>query len=176
MTDEIPKQSKPDAVSNPYRIGDPVVDLAQGRSMVVLGAPDQTVAEWSDENNYDLEGNYANGKLGASPGECVVRCVYVSDIRSEPSKDYTFPASRVALIDAHHADDGRRIADRIIESFVTDLFETAIQNGAEGTLPSPADLNALFDTADGADSEVIDAAESVAKATHGKEEYLAADE
>ena len=172
MTDE--SDATAADVSNPYRIGDPVVDLAQGRAMIVLDAPDETVAEWSDANNYDLEDNYANGKLGASPGECVVRCVYVSDIRSEPSKDYTFPVSRVALIDAHHADDGRRIADRVTESVATALFEAAIQNGAEGSLPSPAAVSALLDAA-GVDDDAREAAESVAKATHGKDEYLAAD-
>jgi hypothetical protein len=109
---------------NPFKIGDPVVDLAQGRPMVVLDAPDETVREWSDRENYDLTDNYANGKLGAIDDEPVVRCVYVSDIRSEPSKDYTFPISRVALIDAHHADDGRRLYDRVAVEVLARAFES----------------------------------------------------
>lgn len=108
-----------------YRIGDPVVDLAQGRPMVVLDVPDQTVAEWSDANGYDLQGNYANGKFDPADDEGVVECVYVSDVRSEPSKSYTFPVSRLALIDAHHADDGRRLYDRVVRDVLERLFTTA---------------------------------------------------
>lgn len=109
---------------NPFKTGDPVVDLAQGRPMVVLDAPDETVREWSDRENYELTENYANGKLDARDDETVVRCVYVSDIRSEPSKDYTFPASRVALIDAHHADGGRRVFDRVAVEVLARAFES----------------------------------------------------
>ena len=105
-----------------YRIGDPVVDLAQGRPMVVLAVPDQTVAEWSDANGYDLQGNYANGKFDPADDEGVVECVYVSDVRSEPSKSYTFPVSRLALIDAHHADDGRRLSDRVVRDTLEALL------------------------------------------------------
>lgn len=122
------------AVQNSYQIGDPVVDLAQGRPMVVLDAPDTTVAEWSDANNYDLEGNYANGKFDPTPTEAVVECVYVSDVRSEPSKSYTFPVSRVCLIDAHHADDGERIAERVRMDVLEALFRACPGEQSQGTL------------------------------------------
>jgi len=92
--------------------------------MIVLEAPDESVQEWSDRENYELAENYANSKLGTRPNEAVVRCVYVSDIRSEPSKDYTFPVSRVALIDAHHADDGRRIFDRVAVEVLAAVFDS----------------------------------------------------
>jgi len=108
-----------------YHVGDPVVDLAQGRPMVVLDAPDLTVSEWSDINDYDLQGNYANSKFDPADDEGVVECVYVSDVRSEPSKTYTFPVSRVALIDAHHADDGRRIYERAVRGVLAAMFAVA---------------------------------------------------
>jgi hypothetical protein len=107
---------------HPFRVGDPVVDLAQGRPMVVLAAPDETVREWSDREGYDLMDNYANSKFSPTPDEPVVECVYVSDVRSEPSKSYTFPVSRCCLIDAHHADDGRRLYERVAR----DVLETLI--------------------------------------------------
>jgi len=129
-TDSEPEHS----IEQPYRVGDPVVDLAQGRPMLVLEAPETTVDEWSAENGYQLMDNYANAKLDTTPGEAVVRCVYLSDIRSEPSKDYTFPTSRVALIDAHHADDGRRIHDRVARDVLEQLFDTAYQSGSDRTL------------------------------------------
>lgn len=93
--------------------------------MIVVDAPDETVAEWSDANDYDLVGNYANSKFQPDPTEGVVECVYVSDVRSEPSKTYTFPVSRVALIDVHHADDGRRLYDRVVVDVLDRLFQTA---------------------------------------------------
>jgi hypothetical protein len=112
-----------------YHIADPVVDLAQGRPMVVVDAPDLTVAEWSDLNDYDLRGNYANGKFDPAPDEAVVECVYVSDVRSEPSKTYTFPVSRVALIDVHHADDGRRLYQRCAVAVLATVFTLAHEQG-----------------------------------------------
>lgn len=103
--------------------------------MVVLEARNQTAAEWSDANNYELAENYANAKLGTDGSDAVVRCAYVSDIRSEPSKDYTFPASRVALIDAHHADDGQRVADRVREDLLADLMASALEFSDDGVSP-----------------------------------------
>ena len=108
--------------ANPYSVGEPVLDCAQGRPMVVVNAPEETVGEWSEREDYDLTENYANSKFGAADEEWVVECVYVSDIRSEPSKTYTFPASRLRLIDVHHADDGRRIWLRVAQEVLVDLF------------------------------------------------------
>lgn len=122
------------SMEQPYHVGDPVVDLAQGRPMLVLESPETTVDEWSAENGYQLMDNYANSKLDTTPSMPVVRCVYLSDIRSEPSKDYTFPASRVALIDAHHADDGRRIHERVQLQVLEELFDAAYRSGSDRTL------------------------------------------
>jgi len=119
----------PDAAENgtvqPYRIGDPVIDLAQGRPMVVVDAPEQDVAGWSEANNYNLLENYANSRFDPKRSEPVVECVYVGNIRNEPSRSYTFPVSRCKLIEVHHADDGRRLADRIAAELVDDILEAA---------------------------------------------------
>lgn len=104
------------------RVADPVMDAAQGRPMVVVATPDETVAEWSERENYDLLDNYANAKFDPDPDEPVVECVYVSDVRSEPSKTYTFPRSRCRLIDVHHADGGRRLFDRVARAVLADVF------------------------------------------------------
>ena len=119
----------PDAVKDdtaqPYRIGDPVIDLAQGRPMVVVNAPQQDVAGWSQANDYNLLENYANSRFDPKRSEPVVECVYVGDIRNEPSRSYTFPVSRCKLIEVHHADDGRRVADRIAATLTEDILEAA---------------------------------------------------
>ena len=146
--------------TNPFRTGDPVMDAAQGRPMVVLNAPNQTAAEWSEANNYDLTGNYANSKFDAVDDEFVVRCAYVSDVRSEPSKDYTFPVSRVRLIDAHHADDGMRVADRVAVDLLERLYGAAIDHDHT---PTVADVAALVAEA-GVDEEVASLGQELAKA------------
>lgn len=122
--------------------------------MVVLEALDKTVSEWSEENQYQLTENYANSKLGTKESEYAVRCVYVSDIRSEPSKDYTFGESRVALIDAHHADGGRRMADRVRADVLADVFQTL---RAED-MNTAVDLLAATLVADGYDADLTDEA------------------
>jgi hypothetical protein len=148
-------------VSTPYHIGDPVMDAAQGRPMVVVDAPEQTVAAWSDANGYDLLDNYANAKFDPAPDEPVVECVYVSDVRSEPSKTYTFPVSRTRLIDAHHADDGRRLADRVRIDLLGDLMAAAAEFSDDGI--SPEAIMAVARHA-GIDDETTDVAREVADA------------
>lgn len=141
-----------------YRIGDPVMDAAQGRAMVVVAAPDQTVAEWSESNNYDLQENYANSKFDPTPEEGVVECVYVSDVRSEPSKTYTFPVSRVKLIDAHHADDGRRLADRVAVQVLESVFDS--MHTCEG-LDAPT-IETVANNIGDIDADVVDEARELA--------------
>lgn len=152
-----------------YRIGDPVMDAAQGRPMVVVATPEETVAEWSDANDYELTENYANAKFDPHPQEPAVECVYVSDVRSEPSKTYTFPASRLRLIDAHHADDGRRVADRVIVDVLEELFDLARVLDEEWSVdPEGFDdaLGKLVANATGIDDDVAGEAIELADVTH----------
>jgi len=160
--DEI--DSKPDdteTVSNPFSVGDPVMDATQGRSMVVLEARDQTVAEWSEANSYDLTDNYGNQKFDVSPDEPVVKCAFTSNVKSEPSRSYTYPVSRVRLIDSHNADDGRRIGDRVVVELLESLFGAALD--ADHTVDASA-VSALAGEA-GVDSELVKEAAEVADAS-----------
>jgi hypothetical protein len=153
-------------VQQPYRIGDPVMDAAQGRAMIVLDAPAQTVAEWSDANGYDLQDNYANGKFDPDADEAVVECVYVSDVRSEPSKTYTFPVSRCRLIDAHHADDGNRVAERVELQLLEQLFGVVRDSDAESI--DVVELIGIAEAA-GVDSGLIRLADELAAAERGEQ-------
>jgi len=160
-TDDEPSDNTPDdAVDQPYQKGDPVLDLTQARPMIVVDAPNQTVDEWSESNGYDLADNYGNGKFDAQPDEAVVECVFLSNVRNEPSKTYTFPVSRVVLIDAHHADDGRRIGDRVVVDLLESLFGAALDY--EHT-PTVADVSALVAEA-GVGDELQSVASELAKA------------
>jgi len=143
----------------PYRVGDPVMDGAQGRPMIVLDAPEESVAEWSERENYDLLDNYANSRFDPTPDEAVVECVYVSDVRSEPTKTYTFPVSRVKLIDAHHADDGRRVYDRVVRDVLEQLF-AATGDAVESELTTAATELFGMDVTDAA-KELADVDETI---------------
>lgn len=147
---------------NEYHVGDPVMDAAQGRAMVVVREPTQTVAEWSEANNYDLQDNYANGKFDPAPEEPAVECVYVSDVRSEPSKTYTFPASRLRLIDVHHADDGRRLYDRVAVDILEAMFAHALDRNED---IEAAWLKELA-VAVGVDADAVDEAWELADVAH----------
>lgn len=141
--------------NQPFRIGDPVMDAAQGRAMVVVAAPDETVAEWSEREGYDLLENYANSKFSPDPTEAVVECAYVSDVRSEPSKTYTFPVSRCVLIDVHHADGGRRLASRVEVELLADMYRSVEGDQDRGTVTFLAEQA-------GVSSDAIDEARELA--------------
>ncbi|MFW6152999.1 MAG: hypothetical protein ACOC42_01430 [Halobacteriota archaeon] len=148
----------------PLKVGDPVMDAAQGRPMVVLETPGETVETWSQANNYDLTDNYGNSKFGVDPDEPVVVSRYVSDVSSDPGKTYTFPRSRLRLIDVHHADDGWRIYDRI----AFDILESMAERYTTHFMM--AEVDDLRRTDLPIDEGVLDAAIEFAKATTPDEE------
>lgn len=105
------------------QIGDVVLDLAQGRPMQIVDRYDGNAADWSEEKDYDLVGNYGNGRLGATEHDAVFSCVYCSSIKSEPSKTYDFPESRLARVEVDHAEeDLERIQYEIRQRFLVDLL------------------------------------------------------
>ena len=116
------------------RVGDVCLDLSQGRPVQVVEALSQNAAEWSNNNGYDLLGNYANDRLEAEPEDAVFECVYVGSIQSEPSKTYAFPGSRLVRIEVEAADDGKRVDERIAVGLLEDLFDAAYRSGSDGTL------------------------------------------
>lgn len=108
------------------RIGDVVIDLAQGRPMQVVDAYDWDAAEWSDRNDYDLTENYGNARLGAEPSDAVFECVYCSSLKSEPSNSYAFPESRLARVETEAGYDRFRVQERIrVQAFADLLAEAA---------------------------------------------------
>lgn len=106
------------------QLGDVCLDLVQGRPVQVIGVHDGDAADWSDRNNYDLCENYGNSRLGAAPSDAVFDCVYCSSAKSEPSKDYAFPESRLLRIE-HESAAGERLQTRLIRQALADLFAAA---------------------------------------------------
>lgn len=111
MTDEV------------LRVGDVALDLSQGRPVQIVRAHDETVAEYTD---YDLLDNYANERLGTGPEDAVFDIVYVGSLRSQPSKVYAFPESRLSRIEVEAASDTLgRVQDEWAEQLLVTLFTVA---------------------------------------------------
>lgn len=110
----------------PIHVGDVALDLAQGRPVHVVEDCGQTAAEWSEQNNYELTENYGNGRLGATDDDAVYEVVYCSNAKSEPSKTYAMPESRLLRIETEAADGGRPAADRVAVDVLEQLFDLAM--------------------------------------------------
>ena len=113
-------------MSEEIRVGDVCLDLAQGRPVHVVGDTGQTAAEWSEANNYELAENYGNSRLDTTPEDRVYDVVYCSSAKSEPSKTYAFPESRLLRVETEAADDGRPVAERAVQDVLEQLFDLAI--------------------------------------------------
>ena len=103
--------------------GDVVHDLAQGQPMQVIERAADSVEEWNETNGTDLLEYYGNARLGATYGDRVYSCVYVSDLTSEPSKPYDFPSSRLGRIEVEAAHpEGDRVQDVLRRETLARLF------------------------------------------------------
>jgi hypothetical protein len=138
-----------DDASTDIQIGDVALDLAQGRPVHVVDDTGQTAAEWADANDYELAENYGNARLGASDGDRVFDVVYCSSAKSEPSKTYAFPESRLLRIETEAAtEDGRAVADRVTVDVLERVLLTVLRqsNGSSDEFHwLIAQLDAAFD-------------------------------
>jgi hypothetical protein len=157
-----------DATDMPIGVGDVALDLAQGRPVHVVTATGQTAAEWSDANNYDLVENYGNGRLGASADDRVYDVVYCSNAKSEPSKTYAMPASRLLRVETEAADDGRPVYQRAVRDTIETLLLEARASRRQAIidLATPAFGNDLVTEA----AEIADVERTIGNADDGGEE------
>lgn len=118
-------------MTDPIRLGDPVIDQANGRAMVVLAKAADRADTWSERNDYDLLGNYGNERCGAEAADTVWTCAYVASLQSEPSKTYDFPASRLGRPAYERADDDGRVYDRVARDVLERLFAEAAHHNDE---------------------------------------------
>lgn len=141
------------------KIGDVCLDLAQGRPVHVVEDTQQTAAEWSGDNDYDLEANYGNSRFDTGPNDRVFDVVYCSNIKSEPSKTYAMPESRLARVETEKGDDGRPVADRIRVEFLADLIGAWQEFQDVKHCPGPRELAGHAGMSDGAISEARELAD-----------------
>jgi hypothetical protein len=125
----------------PIGVGDVALDLAQGRPVHVLEATGETAAEWSEANNYELTENYGNSRLGATDSDRVFEVVYCSNAKSEPSKTYAMPESRLLRVETEAADDGRPVYQRVVRDVLEDLFAEASADTTRRTITDLAERN-----------------------------------
>ncbi|MFC5970036.1 hypothetical protein ACFPYI_01710 [Halomarina salina] len=145
--------------------GDVVLDLAQGRPMQVIERAADSVEEWVDANDYDLLGNYGNARLGASVDDAVYTCVYVSNLKSEPSNRYDFPAARLGRVEVEAAHpDGERIQEVIRRQLLTTMYEIALKADAAESGRPDSFVQALNFCIDGVFGDVRDDAREIAEA------------
>lgn len=116
-----------DPLADDFEIGDPVIDLANGRNMVIVSKAADSVREWSDANNYELTENYGNERLRALESDPVFTCVYVASCGSMPTKTYDFPSSRLGRPLYENPDESGRVYDLVAIDVLEELF-----NAAEG--------------------------------------------
>ena len=166
VDDDAGEPDEPEGVPSEIQVGDVVLDLCQGRPMQVIGDPQQTAAEWSGDNGYDLLDNYGNSRLGADPNDRVFECVYVGSIKSEPSRDYTFPESRLARVEVESADDGRPVADRVRVETLEALFTMATSLDGDWSIEPESWSDAvakLVTSAGSIDDDLVDEARELAE-------------
>jgi hypothetical protein len=148
-------------MSNPIQVGDVCLDLAQGRPVHVVEDLRQTAAEWSEANNYELCENYGNDRLGAADDDAVYEVVYCSNAKSEPSKTYAMPESRLLRVETEAADDGRPVAERAAREVLESLFAAAHHDDA----PDTDALKTLAYSA-GVEMALVDEAAELADVAH----------
>jgi len=131
-------------MSEAIQVGDVALDQAQGRPVHVVNDPEQTVAEWNDDHQYDLLDTYGNQRCGVSPDDRVYDVVYCSNAKSEPSKTYAFPESRLLRIETEAADDGRPVAERAVLNVLEQLYDLAMNLDSEWAV-EPDDFEDALD-------------------------------
>lgn len=159
-----------DPLADDFRIGDPVIDLATGRSMVVVEHLANRVDEYED---FDLLGHYAAQRTRVSPADPVIGCIYTASIQSEPSgprhgdPPYAFASSRLGRPTIESVDG----YDRVYSLVARDVLERLLAHRFH------VDPGALDDTDNvvyrlaieaGLDDELVEEAHELAEiATEG---------
>jgi hypothetical protein len=119
------QRGRRDPLADDFQLGDPVIDLANGRNMVIIDQAAESVTEWNEHNDYDLLGNTGNSRLRVGEGDPVFTCVYVTGVDSQPSKTYDFPSSRLGRAEYENAADAT-VYELVTRDVFRRLFAAAL--------------------------------------------------
>lgn len=143
-----------DPLADDFETGDPVIDLANGRNMVIVRRVADRTDTHSERENYDFLSNTGNERLRTSPADPVFECVYVNSVASTPSKTYDFPSSRLGRPEYDAPDGVRRVRDQVAIEVLESLFEA---------IAEPEGLASVAKIA-GIDPSAVDEARETARA------------
>lgn len=116
-----------DPLADDFQIGDPAIDTATGRSVVIVDRAADRTDDHSEREGYDFLDNYGNQRTRARAADPVYTAVYVSSLQSKPTKSYDFPSSRLGRPEYENVDG----VDRVYEMVARDLLERLFVAGTE---------------------------------------------
>lgn len=116
-----------DPLADDFQIGDPAIDTATGRSVVIVDRAADRTDDHSDAEGYDFLENYGNQRTRARAADPVYTAVYVSSLQSKPTKSYDFPSSRLGRPEYENVEG----VDRVYEMVARDLLERLFVAGTE---------------------------------------------
>lgn len=114
------------------KVGDVAIDLVKRGKLQVVGKAADSVAEYTDREDFDLAGYKSHPLLNVSDDEPVYTCVYLPD---EPtvslSGTYDFPESRLARVPVEAANqDLQRLQTEIVVNVLATMYDEAFQRDA----------------------------------------------
>lgn len=153
-SDSTDSEQPADPLADDFEVGDPVIDLANGRNMVIVRQVADRTDTHSENENYDFLSNTGNERLRTSPSDPVFECVYTNSVASTPSKTYDFPSSRLGRPEYESVDDVRRVRDQVAVEVLESLFRATA---------APEGLATIAEFA-GLDPSIVDEAREAARA------------
>lgn len=111
-----------DPLADDFRVGDPAIDLATGRTVVLVDRVAERTDDHSEREGYDFLDNYGNKRLRTNEADPVFEAVYVNSLSSKPSKSYDFPTSRLGRPLYENVDGVDRIYDVVARDVLKRLF------------------------------------------------------
>lgn len=118
-----------DPLARDFKIGDPVVDLATGRRMTLVGVTGETAEEADRDRPFDILDNYGNARLRVRRGDPMYTCIYTSQVgTSPPGKKYDMPSSRLGRPVYENVDGVDRVFDTVARAALASVFESMYRN------------------------------------------------
>lgn len=115
--------------------GDVVHDLVKRGKMQVVAKAADSVAEYREEEGFDLADYKTHPLLDVSEDEPVFTCVYLPDSPTTSfNGTYDFPRSRLARVPVEEANEE---LDRVQRAILRDVFEAMFRNALIGDNDKP---------------------------------------
>lgn len=117
-------------VDENFTPGDLAYDIAQNREVVVTGVDCPSVDEHDAETHDLITSAHANQIIGFDPDTPTIDVAFPK-LKSQPTTEYTFPATRLRVPDVTKATGGFSPGELAQYHLLYDLFAEAATRGAE---------------------------------------------